>query len=218
MRSIYTQSTWWDATDMMKMKRDNLSCAHNTFIALITLMSSGHVQGSKAHATHIWRGKSSRHKMHVVALSSRVSHNWVPPQIKAFVWLPHVPHDEVARKSISTLGQKGRLSKRPLKGSKHAINFFNAALPHRYLLSSSSYRKCVRNIPWMWTQWEQCSPEYSLNAKKIRNVGSLRAMLTRKDSEWRGKFEEPWQSRPHLWRGVGHVFLQGRVKVLASSL
>ena len=41
------------------------------------------------------------------------------------------------------------------------------------------------------------------------------AMLTRKDSEWRGKFEELWQSRPRLWRRVGHVFLQGRVKGLA---
>ena len=34
------------------------------------------------------------------------------------------------------------------------------------------------------------------------------AMRTRKDSEWKGKFEEPmaWQSRPRLWKGVGHVF------------
>jgi hypothetical protein len=38
-----------------------------------------------------------------------------------------------AHKSISTLQQKGRLSKCALKGSKHAINFFRAALPHRYL-------------------------------------------------------------------------------------
>ena len=123
--------------------------------------------------------------------------------------------------SISTLGQKGKLSKRPLKGSKHAIIFFNAALPHRSLLPGSSYRKGVRNVPWMWAQWEQSSiitrifPECQ---KKTRNVGALRAMLTCKDSEWRGKFEEPWQPRPHLSRGVGHVFLQGRIKVLALSL
>ena len=43
------------------------------------------------------------------------------------------------------------------------------------------------------------------------------AMLTRKDSEWKGKFEEPWQSRPRLWREVGHVFLQGRVEGLAQD-
>jgi hypothetical protein len=36
-------------------------------------------------------------------------------------------------KSISTLPQKGRLSKCALKGSKQASNFFRVALPHRYL-------------------------------------------------------------------------------------
>ena len=53
-----------------------------------------------------------------------------------------------------------------------------------------------------------------MRPKRTWSVGAVRAMLTRKDSEWKGKFEEPWQSRPHLWRGVGHVFLQGRVKGL----
>ena len=49
-------------------------------------------------------------------------------------------------------------------------------------------------------------------------MGATRAMLTREDSEWSRKFEEPWQSRPRDWRGVGHVFLQGCVKGLAKSL
>ena len=44
------------------------------------------------------------------------------------------------------------------------------------------------------------------------------ATLTCEDSEWSPKFEEPWQSRPRDWRGVGHVFLQGRVKGLAKTL
>ena len=35
------------------------------------------------------------------------------------------------RASRSTLGQKGKLSKCALKGSKHALNFFRVALPHR---------------------------------------------------------------------------------------
>ena len=49
-----------------------------------------------------------------------------------------------------------------------------------------------------------------------RNVGVARATLTREDSEWSWKFEEPWQSRPRDWRGVGHAFIQGRVKGLAA--
>jgi hypothetical protein len=40
---------------------------------------------------------------------------------------------KVRTESISTLPQKGRLSKCALKGSKHALNFFRVALPHRYL-------------------------------------------------------------------------------------
>ena len=64
-----------------------------------------------------------------------------------------------------------------------------------------------------------CGHHLAENWPKItRNVGAVKAMLSRKDCEWKGKFEEPWQSRPHLWRGVRHVFLQGRVKGLASSL
>ena len=51
-----------------------------------------------------------------------------------------------------------------------------------------------------------------------RNVGAARATLTREDSEWSWKFEEPWQSRPRDWRGVGQFFLRGRVKGLAKSL
>ena len=60
----------------------------------------------------------------------------------------------------------------------------------------------------------------SLNRKWMRpqNVGATRATLTREDSEWSRKFEEPWQSRPWDWRGVGQVFLQDRVKGLAKSL
>jgi hypothetical protein len=50
----------------------------------------------------------------------------------------------------------------------------------------------------------------SLNRKwmRPRNVGATRTTLTREDSEWSRKFEEPWQSRPRDWRGVGQVFLQ----------
>ncbi len=44
------------------------------------------------------------------------------------------------------------------------------------------------------------------------------ATLTREDSEWSRKFEEPWQFEERDWRGVGHVFLQGRVKGLAKTL
>ena len=60
----------------------------------------------------------------------------------------------------------------------------------------------------------------SLNRKwmRSRNVGAARATLTREDSEWSWKFGEPWQARPHDWRGVGQVFLQGCVKGLAKSL
>ena len=49
-------------------------------------------------------------------------------------------------------------------------------------------------------------------------MGAARATLTREDSEWSRKFEEPWQSRPWDWRGVGQFFLQGCVKGLAKSL
>ena len=57
----------------------------------------------------------------------------------------------------------------------------------------------------------------SLNRKwmRSRNVGAARVTLTRGDSEWSRKFEEPWQSRPRDWREVGQVFLPGRVKGLA---
>ena len=49
-------------------------------------------------------------------------------------------------------------------------------------------------------------------------MGAARATLTREDSEWSRKFEEPLQSRLRDWRGVGQVFLQGRGKGLAKSL
>jgi hypothetical protein len=67
----------------------------------------------------------------------------------------------------------------------------------------------------MWQKWHD-----SLNRKwmRPRNVGAARATLTREDSEWSRKFEEPLQSRPPDWRGVGQVFLQDRVKGLAESL
>ena len=51
----------------------------------------------------------------------------------------------------------------------------------------------------MWAQQEQRSPAIE-------------------DSEWNRKFEEPWQSRPRDWRGVGQVFLQACVKGLGKSL
>ena len=37
-------------------------------------------------------------------------------------------------------------------------------------------------------------------------MGAARATLTREDSEWSRKFEEPWLSRARDWRGVGHFF------------
>ena len=49
-------------------------------------------------------------------------------------------------------------------------------------------------------------------------MGAARATLTREDSEWSRKFEENWQSRLRVWRGMGQIFLQGRVKGLAKSL
>jgi hypothetical protein len=49
-------------------------------------------------------------------------------------------------KSISTLGQKGMLSKCALKGSKHALILFRVALRYRYLHTGSSTWKTVRNI------------------------------------------------------------------------
>ena len=105
--------------------------------------------------------------IHPIHLDTPTMLGWTKNQVlgRSPIWGLFQP------KSISTLGQKGKLSKRPLKGSKHAIIFFNAALPHRYLLLGSSYREGVRNIPWMWAQWEQCSPEYSLNAKKNPECG-----------------------------------------------
>jgi hypothetical protein len=42
-------------------------------------------------------------------------------------------HNLSLYKSISTLAQKGRLSKCALKGSKHALNLLRVALPHPYL-------------------------------------------------------------------------------------
>ena len=49
-------------------------------------------------------------------------------------------------------------------------------------------------------------------------MGATRATLTREDSEWSRKFEEPWQSRPRDGRGVGQFFLQGHVNGLANTL
>ena len=49
-------------------------------------------------------------------------------------------------------------------------------------------------------------------------MGAARATLTREDSEWSRKFEEPWQSRLRDWRGVEQFLLQGRVKGLAKYL
>lgn len=43
----HTQSPRWDAMGMIRQKRDNLSCAHNTLIALMTMMPSGRTRGSR---------------------------------------------------------------------------------------------------------------------------------------------------------------------------
>jgi len=47
---------------------------------------------------------------------------------------------------------------------------------------------------------------------RLRNVGATRATLTREDSEWSRKFEEPGGKRG------GAEFSQGRVKGLAKTL
>ena len=82
-------------------------------------------------------------------------------------------------KSISTLGQKGRLSKWALKGSKHALNFFRVALLHRYLHTGYStmiiFEKMSRILPYS-QKWHD-----SVDCKWMmpRNVGAARATLTR---------------------------------------
>ena len=84
---------------------------------------------------------------------------------------------------------------------------------HTHVQLSPPYRnahdlqKCHDSLNHKW-----------MRPKRIRNVGTIRAMLTRKDSEWKGTFEEPLQLRLHLWRRVGHVLLQHHVKGLAKSL
>jgi hypothetical protein len=84
-------------------------------------------------------------------------------------------------KSISTLSQKGRLSKCALKGSKHALNFFRVALPHRYLAywlfnlayCQEYFQKWHDSLnpsgrgPRMWAQQEQRSP--------LSGAGSLKS-------------------------------------------
>ena len=131
-------------------------------------------------------------------------------------WGRNRAHGDCWTTSIFTLGRKGKLSKCALKGSKHALNFFRVTLPHCYLHTSSSSRKIMRNIPW--TALDSQKWQDSLNRKwmRPRNVGAARATLTHEDSEWSRKFEEPWQSRPWCWGGVGQVFLQGRLKGLPS--
>ena len=121
-------------------------------------------------------------------------------------------------KSISTLGQKGRLSKCALKGSKHALNFFRVALPHRYLHTGSSTRIILEKLSGILPDSQKWHDSLDRKWMRPRNVGAARATLTREDSEWSRKFEKPWQSRPRDWRGVEQFLLQGRVKGLAKSL
>ena len=121
-------------------------------------------------------------------------------------------------KSISTLGQKGRLPKCALKGSKHALIFFRVALPHRYLHIGSSTMNILEKLSRILPDSQKWHDSLDRKWMRPRNVGAARATLTREDSEWSRKFEEPWQSRPRDWRGVGQFFLQGRVKGLAKSL
>ena len=49
-------------------------------------------------------------------------------------------------KSISTLGQKGRLSKCALNGSKNTLIFFRVAFPHRYLHIGSSTMNVLEKL------------------------------------------------------------------------
>jgi hypothetical protein len=95
---------------------------------------------------------SSQHpRCHAKMLTDKSSHSNVGV-LSSVTYLNRTPTFEryvirCSSKSISTLGQKGKLSKCVLKGSKHALNFFRVALPHRYLHTGSSTRKIVRNIP-----------------------------------------------------------------------
>ena len=105
-----------------------------------------------------------------------------------------------------------------LKGSKHALNFFRVALLHRYLHIGSSTRNILETLSGILPDSQKWHDSLDRKWTRPLNVGAARAMLTREDSEWSWKFEEPWQSRPRDWRGVGQFFLQGRVKGLAKSL
>ena len=121
-------------------------------------------------------------------------------------------------KSISTLGQKGRLLKCALKGSKHALNFFRMALPHRYLHTGSSTKIILEKLSRILPDSQKWHNLLDRKWMRPRNVGATRATLTPEGSEWSRKFKEPWQSRPRDWRRVGHFFLQSRVKRLAKTL
>ena len=73
------------------------------------------------------------------------------------------------------------------------------------MLPGSSYRKGVRIILVRLNTSGRGQKELGMWAQQG-------ATLTREDSEWSRKFEEPWQFEERDWRGVGHAFLQGRVK------
>ena len=109
-------------------------------------------------------------------------------------------------KSISTLGQKARLLKCALKGSKHALIFFRLALPHRYLHTRSSTRIILERLSGILPYSQKWHNSLDRKCMRPRNVGATRATLTREDSEWSRKFEEPWLSRPRGLERGGALF------------
>ncbi len=74
-----------------------------------------------------------------------------------------------------------------MKGSKHALNFFRVALPHPYL---AYWLFNPENRQWLHPKVARFRDRKWMRS---RNLGAARATLTREDSEWSRKFEEPWQ-------------------------
>ena len=104
------------------------------------------------------------------------------------------------------------------EGLQAFTKFFRVALPHRYLLTGSStmniLEKTVKNITW----FPKVARFTRLQVDEALECGRSKSNATREDSEWSRTFEESWQWRPRVWRGVGQFSLQGHVKGLAKSL
>ena len=96
------------------------------------------------------------------------------PHVSLLVQNFHCERRFICIKSISTLGQKGRLSKCALKGSSMHWFLFRVALPHRYLHTVSSTRIIFEKLSGVLLD----SPNWhdSLDRKWMRpqNVGAAR--------------------------------------------